>query len=259
MTLPVRPSSGSRLVGRSGASLSRRGPASISYEAADLVGFERVPPHLAEYLRAAGVLVGVEFVADADQPVAKRRPNGSHYQQLHAWWASESRFVAFEARREMTSAGAGRLRPSGPWEASGTVHEFPSGVTATPSVWRHEMSNTPDGGKDSETATDSPLDALPGPIAKPVTGGETSAWLEYKKGWAAETIVASRVLSNRVRLLRATREATSRRALSSAPWEAKTIDAPTVRTTPFSVMVPSGGGVGSAAVGLPPAPYPPLS
>ena len=47
-------------------------------------------------------------------------------------------------------------------------------------------------------------------------GGQADVWREFGKGWATETVVASQLFADKVRILRATRKATSRLALDGA-------------------------------------------
>jgi hypothetical protein len=56
-----------------------------------------------------------------------------------------------------------------------------------------------------------------------------------------ETIVAHRVDATRLRVLRAERRATSKRALSSADWTVDTVDAPIIRVDTFSVATTAPG------------------
>lgn len=242
MTVPELPgASGSSLTGRSAGDLSTRAPGQIKYKTrTEKVGFEYVPPELAKFLKSAEILVGTELIAGADAPVTKRRQNGAHYQLLSAWWASKSRFVLFEARRELTSVGEGAFRPSGSWTASGTVHHFASPATTDRSEWRYKGTGGTEATATEERVVTDALDALPPAVAGPVIGGTTHAWLRWRKGWASETIVASRVVGNKVHVLRAQREGTSRGELKTSTWVAEVIDATSNNRVPFTVIMPSG-------------------
>jgi len=222
-----------------GSAVAKRGPGRIGYEDAELIGFEHVPAALARELWSSGVLFGSMWVGTAERPVARRRASdGSHYQQLHAWWASEWRYAEFDAGRELAVVGDGRLRPEGPWNARGTFYDYPQAVAGIRSIWRFQAPETGGTRNPPSRRTNNPLEVLPPPVASPIMGGKSDSWREYGKGWATETIVASKVSGSRVLLLRANREASSRRALDSADWMVETIDTPTTRATPFSVAVP---------------------
>ena len=249
MTDPDAPgASGSSLVGRPAGEVSTSAPGQIEYKTrTEKVGFEFVPHELADSLRCAGILDGTELIAGADAPVAKRRQDDTHYQHLSAWWTSESRFVVFEARRNLARAGEGKLRPSGIWVANGTAHHFASPVTPDRSEWRHkDVDGSVPTAAQERVVTDT-LDALPPAVAGPVIGGTTHAWLRWRKGWASETIVASRVVGNEVHVFRAEREATSRSTLKSGTWVAQVILATSKSHVPFTVSVPRGSLSGSSA------------
>jgi hypothetical protein len=211
-----------------------RGAKTLAYVTAPRVGFEQVPEGIVEALVAEGILVGAEVAATAEPPVAKRRADGSYYQLVTAWWASTSRYVILEVRRELAPAGDGRFRPTGAWSSTGKVFCLPDDVQAATSVWRRS-GGAGGAGRPRSQRTDDPLDLLPPEAARPVVGGQADAWREFGRGWAIETIVASRLFADRVRVLRATRQGTSRRALDGADWALETIDAPVVRSREFSV------------------------
>jgi len=227
-------SSGGLPARRSGSLPAERGPKTLAYAPAPRVGFEHVPEEIVQALVAEGILIGTEVAASAEPPLAKRRAEGSHYQVVTAWWASTSRYLVLEARRELASAGDGRLRPAGAWSATGKGYRLPDDLQAATSVWRR--SGGSDGaGKPKNQRTDDPLELLPSEVAKPVMGGDADAWRTFGKGWATETVVASRLFAIRVMALRATRQATSRRALDSADWSLETIDAPVTGSWEFSI------------------------
>lgn len=242
MNVPEVPGvSASSLTGRSAGDLSTRAPGQIEYKTrTEKVGFEHVPPELAKFLKSAEILVGTELIAGADAPEAKRRQNGTHYQLLSACWTSESRFVLFEARRELTSVGEGKFRPSGAWTASGTVHHFASPATTDRSVWRHKGAGGAEASATKEHVVTDALDALPPAVAGPVIGGTTHAWLQWRKGWASEAIVASPFIGNEVHVLRAQREGTSRGALKAATWVTEMINATSNNRVPFTATMPNG-------------------
>ncbi|MDA8284995.1 MAG: hypothetical protein M0Z42_17250 [Actinomycetota bacterium] len=230
--LPVTP--GGPPARRSGGIPAEQGAKTLAYVSVPRVGFEQVPEEIVGALVAEGILVGVEVAATAEPPLAKRRAEGSHYQLVTAWWASTSCYVVLDVRRELALAGEGRLRPAGTWSATGKVFHLPDSVQMATSVWRR--SGGADGaGKPKSQRTDDPLDLLPPEVAKPVMGGQADAWREFGKSWATETVVASRLFADRVRVLRATRQATSRRALDGADWALETIDAPVTGSREFSV------------------------
>ncbi len=213
---------------------ARHQPGQIGYVDADAVGFERVPRPVAEVLWGRGVLAGSMWAGSAERPVTKRRSDGSHYQFAEAWWASESRLVQFEAARELAGTGDGRFRPAREWEIRGDVHEFSQPAVPARSTWRLDADAAGLGGRrPTRPRTSDPLEVLPPQVGAPVKGGESDAWREWAKGWAKETIVASRFHAGRVLLLRAERRASSRRALDTGEWVAETIDAAVVRSTPF--------------------------
>jgi len=231
---------------RSGALPTERGPRTLDYAPAPAVGFEHVPEEILQALVAEGILVGREVAASADAPTAMRRSDGSHYQLVTAWWASTSRFVILQARRELASLDARKLRPAGPWSAAGRVLYLPDGLGVTTSVWRRP-SGPGAGGTAKHQRTDDPLELLPPEVAKPLVGGVSDAWRRIGTGWATETVVAMRTVPGRVKVLRAERQATSRRALDDADWTVETIDAAVTGSSEFSLgkgrrALPSASG-----------------
>ncbi len=230
--LPATP--GGMPARRSGGIPAERGEKSLAYVSATRVGFEQVPDEIVEELTAEGILLGEAVAATAEQPVAKRRADGSHYQQVTAWWASTRCYVVLDARRELAAAGEGRLRPAGAWSATGKVFRLPDGLAVASSVWRRSA-GTEGAGTTKRQSTDNPLDLLPPEVVKPVAGSQADAWREFGNGWATETVVASLLSAQRIRVVRATRKAASRRALDAADWTLETIDAPVTGHQEFSV------------------------
>jgi hypothetical protein len=218
----LEPRSQGSLAPRSG-SPAKRAPGKIPYEVVERAGFDVVPDAVQDALWAASVLIGTMWLGTGDL-VTKRRSDGSHFQHLRAWWASELRFVTFNAIRELTPTGEGRFRPQGGWTTRGTAFDFPSPRIPASSVWRLAASEQAGSEPRRVRRNAGPLEVLPPQVASPVVGGEADAWREHGRGWAAETIVACKVKDNKVRLLKATREATSRRALDRADWNVETLD-----------------------------------
>ena len=208
-----------------------RGPSNIDYVAAEAVGFEVLPDALRRML--AKLFVGTELACDAEPTVTKRRPDGSHYQLASGWWASTERLVVIEGRRPLERVDDGRFRACGEWRPSGEVMVFPSGLVAASSRWRFE-GGTDRGSMAARRGVADALDALPPALAAPVVGGQSNAWRRYRRGWALEVVVAMRRVEGRVRVLRAEREATSRRALAGADWVVATLDAPIVSRDPIA-------------------------
>lgn len=210
---------------RGGGTVAKRSPGSIDYVSADAVGFEVLP----EALRGAlsGLLLGTELAADAEHPVTKRRQDGTHFQVVSGWWASSERLVVVEGRRALDRVGENQFKPSGEWDASGTVHQFPLGLVPETSCWRFDGGSAGDG-KTRRRKVANALDALPPQLVAPVLGGSSGAWQRYRRGWAQETVVALRLTHNRVKVLCAEREASSLRALAATGWRATTLDSPIV-------------------------------
>lgn len=215
------------LAQRPPGALAQRSPGAIDYEPADAVGYDRLPQQVRDQM--ANLLDGAEVAASANDPETKKRPDGSHYRAVEGWWASVSRFVEINARQELQAIGDNHFRPSGAWHVSARVDHFPPNLELMATRWRFDAAGsglTP--GK--QRKADDALDALPPKLAAPVVGGLSDAWRESSRGWAQETIVAARVVEGRVRILKATREATSGRALTSTDWLALTLEAPIAST-----------------------------
>src|SRR5690242_17371850 len=110
-----------RAGGEVAASVSRPGELSthssgrLQYSPAELIGFAHVPDELAGQLRREDVITGSEIAAWAEEPVTKRRANGSAYQIVSAWWADSTRLVVFDGVRDLEEASKGRFRPAGAW------------------------------------------------------------------------------------------------------------------------------------------------
>ncbi|MGH9127629.1 MAG: hypothetical protein ACRDY2_01365 [Acidimicrobiales bacterium] len=202
----------------------RSAPGSIDYVTADAVGFEHIPAAVVDAL--AGVLVGPPIAADADPPVAKRRSDGTCYQQATGWWAGGDRYVTVDARRPLAPGDGQKLKPVSGWRIDGTVSHFNPRVITSYSQWRFDPGGPTTAG--TPLQADDPLDVLPGELTRPIRDADASAWRVYGRGWAEETIVASLNKPDRVLILKAQRRATSRRALDSTDWHAVTLDAPIV-------------------------------
>lgn len=211
------------------------GAKKLSYVPGTKIGFENVPEEVVRELTAKRIIFGSNVAANGDPPVTKRRSDGSHYQVATAWWSSTSRYVTLELIRDLAPAGEGRFRPTAPWRVTGTIFHLPAGLEVETSVWHRTVEGS-GAGRPKSQHTDEPLDILPPAVAQPVRGGRADAWVvEYGGGTAVETVVASRVLSGRVRILRAIRQATSGGSLEEAEWILQTLDAPITRTEDFSV------------------------
>jgi hypothetical protein len=234
MTLPERRHG--LPVRRPGGTPAKRSPGRIEYVEAERIGFEHVPQVLVEEMWARGLLAGEVWAAGGDEGVAKRRPDGSHFQHIEGWWSSQWRYVQLDARRELVLGSDGRLRPGGPWQASGTIWNFSAPFVPERSVWRYQPeSANPSGRRPARHVAVDPLDTLPGSVTAPVMGGSSCAWRERGEGWASESIVASKVRDGRVLLLRANREATSMRRLAMADWVVETVDTPVASAVPYSI------------------------
>lgn len=256
--LEPRPGGAPASRSRDGGALEKRAPGKIGYERADCAGFDCVPEQVVEALLAASVLAGTMWTGTGTSPVTKRRRDGSHFQHLEAWWASERRYVEFEALRELAPTGDGRFRPSGAWTVSGRLWDFPHPLVPTSSTWHYQQAERGGGGTKARTPVD-PVEALPHHIAAPVAGGDVDAWRIAGRGWATEVIVASRRIDDRIRLLRATRNARSLRSLDAGDWTVETVDGGFRASSPFRIdpdgsRVPQGGsGQGLARREIPPS------
>jgi len=236
MPLPVQhPAAGAPAV-RPHGGLARRGPATPDYAPTDGLGFGRLPDSLLRLLRMRGLIPLSTFAVWVDDPVARRRSDGTHDQQVDAWWATESRLVTCSGRRELAPFRKGRLRPSGSWIVGGTIHDLVP-VVPERSAWRYPSGRASGPLGPPAVVTDEPLDLLPAAVTGPVVGGESRCFLQWRSGWAEESVIAHRVVAGRVRLLRGVRTATGREALTGADWVVETVDTPVVRTTTCSPSV----------------------
>ena len=216
----------------------KRAPGRLNYVQSARAGFEFVPDELVPQLYGSGVLSGEMWVGSAEPPVARRRRDGSHFQHVAAWWASDERFVQFDATRELTMTADGKLRPRSSWGARGSIREFRKPVAPARATWRYEVEpSSPSGGRPRRPKTKDPLDVLPRAVTGQFAGGSSDAWMKSGRGWAIEEIVAYRVDDDdgHVYLLRAQREATSERALESADWVTEAADARCGAALPFSI------------------------
>lgn len=202
---------------------TRKAPGSIDYTPADAVGFGHMPKAVVASL--SGVLLGPPLAADAEPLVAKRQADGTYYQQAKGWWAGGDRYMTIDARRLLAPAEGQTLKPITGWKIDGTISYFAAGVLPVNSQWRFDSSNGVPG-KGRRPSADDPLDVLPAHLTAPVRDADARAWREYGRGWAEETIVAVVSTPGNVRVLKAQRRATSRRALDTADWHAVTLDAP---------------------------------
>ena len=232
----IEPKPGASPVSRSTGAVARRAPGEIPYEDAEAVGFDVVPGAVQQTLASASLLTGEMWVGTGDL-VTKRRPDGSHFRDLQAWWASDRRFVKFRAIRELASAEQGRFRPQGTWAVRGTAFDFAAPVVPTSSVWRFQAPEQAVSQSPNARRNAGPLEVLPPQVALPVVGGEADAWRQYGRGWALETIAAFRLSQNRVCLLKAQREAASRRGLDLADWKVETADIAIRGPLPFVMEV----------------------
>ena len=212
--------------GRSGE-ISTRSSGQLRYSPTDLVGFDHVPAEVVNQLHRENTIAGSEIAAWAEPPVTKRRADGSFYQVVSAWWADETRLVVFDVMRDLEQMGKGQFRPAGAWAPQGTVYQFPSGVSAvTYSSTPEEAVSAKHGkGGANEIAKD-PLDVLPEYLQSPVRGGTAGACLQTGHKWVRETIVAQKVGGGRAHVLRAQRDASSKRSLPQSTWTITSIDVP---------------------------------
>jgi hypothetical protein len=206
---------------------STRSSGRLTYKLAERVAFDLVPDEVARQLRGQNLLAGPEIAAWAKGPVTRRRGDGSAYQVISAWWAGEARLLVFDATRDLAEAGKGRFRPTGTWTAHGTVYQFPPGVSAA-TYTSAPAAGGPQAGTHSQALaiTGDPLEVLPEYLRSPLRGGTAGAYLETTDGYARETIVAQRVAGGRAHVLRAQREAGSKRALPGAAWTITSLEAP---------------------------------
>lgn len=225
---------------RSHGLLATIGSSRLNYgKPVDEIGFDRVPKEVVSVLVSRGLLQGEELVGQGEDPVTKRRSDGSHYQSMAAWWGSKLQYLAFDCHRELTSISRERFRAIGKWSASGTAYTLELGAQACLSCWRRAASGG-DTLRAESKSTNDPLALLPPHIVEPVRGHNCSAYLQSGKGYAIETIFAARVDSDRIKMLRALRQASSRAALEKAEWAIATLDAQIDSTHTFSLGVESG-------------------
>lgn len=210
-------------------------PGRVSYVEASAVGFECLP----EAVRGSLLphLVGNRLAADADEPVAKRRADGTYYQQATGWWASSDRYLDINATRPLVPAGSGRLQPAGTWTISVTVYDLTPGSIPVASSWRFDGAAAASDLKTALRTVDDPLDTLPPPLVAPVRDGRSNAWRTWTDRSAEETVVAALQLNGRVRILKAQRRARSRRGLTTAEWQVEALDAPVTATRTLSFDV----------------------
>jgi len=203
-------------------------PGRVSYVEASAVGFELLPGPV--HASLIPHLVGDQIAADADEPVVKRRPDGTCYQQATGWWASADRYVDITATRPLVPAGKGRLQPAGSWTTRATIYDLAPGSAPVSSSWRFDGTAAGSDLKAALRTVDDPLDTLPPPLVAPIRGGRSNAWRTWNERSAEETVVAALQLHDRVRVLKAWRHARSRRALATAEWHAEALDAPVTAT-----------------------------
>jgi hypothetical protein len=223
------PRRGGEIIASAGiaAEFSTRSSGHLQYSPCDLVGFDYVPAEIVERLRGENIVTGSPIAAWAEPPVTKRRAGGAAYQVVSAWWASTAGLVVFDATRDLAEIGQGRFRPVGPWAPRGTVYWFPGGVSAVTFASTPEPENYGQAGHARTGAlTEDPLDILPEYLQSPLRGGTAGAWLETRRKWKRETVVAQRVDGGRARVLRAQREGASKQAFSSASWTVTSLDVP---------------------------------
>lgn len=227
----------------------QRAPGRIDYVPTDAVGFEHMPAAVMDAL--GGVLIGMPIAADADRPVTKRQADGTYYQQATGWWAGEDRYVTIDARRLLSPTEGKKFKPVSGWKIDGTVCHFQPGVVPYYSQWRYDAGSSGSTGPAKRPRAEKALDALPSELTAPVRDADGSAWRRFSQGSAEETIVVSLAAPARVRVLKAQRKATSRRALESADWHAVTVDAPIVWVQVLSTD--SDGRVALSAALRPPS------
>ena len=222
---------------RSGGQVVGRGPTSLGYETAEAVGFEVVPERVRRCLLSSAV-IGIESLsASSDSPTVMRRSNGTFYQGAQAWWGDERRLFVFGYEREMEQVGEKQFRPAGMWSVDGILSRLRPVGGPERSVWRFDSSDAGEAPRKG-VKTDDPLDLLPPDLVLPIRDGDADAWQVYGKGWAREIVVAMHITKSGVLQLRAVREATSRRALSTSEWHVETLDAPVAEHAPVQFACP---------------------
>jgi hypothetical protein len=189
----------------------------------DAVGFDLMPRPVIDAL--SEVLIGPPVAADAEPPVTKRTPEGTYYQQAVGWWAGGDRYLTIDARRLLAPVEGQKLKPVSGWKIDGTVSYFQPTVMPVHSEWRFDPGPDTGSKKKGRKPVEDPLEALPEEITRPIRGADASAWRIYGQGWAEETIVAALAGPDRIKVLKAQRTATSRRALVAADWHVETLDA----------------------------------
>jgi len=210
--------------------ITARSPGQLRYSPVEQIGFDYVPAEVVAQLRRENVIAGPGIAAWAERPVTKRRRDGSAYQVVSAWWADSTRLVAFDVVRDLQDIGKGQFRPAGSWVPRGTVYQFPAAVSAVTYSSAPAKGAAPS--RKSNTGTtatvEDPVDVLPEHLQSSMRGGMAGAFLETKRNWARETIVAHRIDAGRVHVLRAHREARSERSLSLGTWTITSLDTPVV-------------------------------
>jgi hypothetical protein len=210
------------------AEVSTRSPRQLRYSPAEQIGFDHVPAEVVGQLRRENVIAGPEIAAWAEPAVTKRRRDGSAYQVVSAWWADSSRLVAFDVVRDLEDIGKGQFRPAGSWVPRGTVYQFPATVSAV--TYSSAPAKDALSSRKSETAAtataEHPIDVLPADVQSSLRGGMAGAFLQTKRNWARETVVAHRISAGRIHVLRAHREGRSERSLSLGTWSITSLDTP---------------------------------
>ena len=135
MALPTSRPHGPAPASKRGGGISARGPGELDYQPANGIGLDRLPAALLDALVAKGFITVPTFIDWVDDAVTKRRPDGSHYQQMGAWWASEWQLCVATFCRELAKRRDGRFKPAGEWLVEGTTHHLPTGITPERSVW----------------------------------------------------------------------------------------------------------------------------
>ncbi len=237
MSRSVAPGGSGSPVSRSGRLLDVRGPTSLGYELADAFGFELVPSRVRQHLQSSALIGTDSLSASSDPPAVMKRADGTFYQSAAAWWGDEKRLLVFTYEREMERVGGKQFRPASTWSVNGSLSRLGPVGGPERSVWRFDASGAGEAARKTPT-TDDPLDLLPPEVVGLIRGGDTDAWQLHRKEWASETVVGMHFTTGRALLLRAVREATSRKALSSADWHLETLDAPVVEKAPVLLACP---------------------